>query len=132
MQPDVSRLRLSALTGFVAVLFGALGAHGPLHEKLKATGQLEHWETALRYHMPHAVVLLVIALLAGESKSLRRCWCPIFAGIILFSGSLYVLSYTGVKWLGAITPLGGVSLMLGWLLLALAAKGKGSSATNHT
>lgn len=124
MQPDVRRLRLSAVTGFLAIVLGALGAHGSLHEKLKAAGQLEHWETGVRYHLPHAVLLLVIALLAGESKALRRAWCPIFAGIILFSGSLYVLAYTGVKWLGAVTPFGGVSFMLGWLLLAFAAKGK--------
>lgn len=124
MQPDIRRLRLSAVTGFLAILLGALGAHGPLHEKLKAAGQLEHWETGLRYHLPHAVVLLVIALLAGQGGALRRAWSPIFAGIILFSGSLYVLACTGVRWLGAITPFGGVSFMLGWLLLAFAAKGR--------
>jgi uncharacterized membrane protein YgdD (TMEM256/DUF423 family) len=124
MQPDVRRLRLSAFTGFLAVLFGAMGAHGPLHEKLKATGQLEHWETALRYHLPHAVLLLVIALLAGGSKTLRRAWSLLFAGIILFSGSLYLLAFTGVKWLGAITPLGGVSFMIGWLMLAFVAREK--------
>lgn len=124
MQPDARRLRLSALTGFLSVLLGALGAHGPLHEKLKAAGQLEHWETALRYHLPHAVLLLAVALAAGQNSALRRAWCPIFAGIILFSGSLYGLAYTGMKWFSAVTPFGGVSLMLGWLLLAFATKGK--------
>jgi len=124
MQSDSLRLRISAITGFFAILLGALGAHGVLHEKLKAAGQLEHWETALRYHLPHAVLLLAIALLADGSKALHRAWSFLYAGIILFSGSLYVLACTGVKWLGAVTPFGGVSLMLGWLLLAFAAKRK--------
>lgn len=124
MQPDPFRLRVSAFLGFLAILLGASGAHGPLHEKLKAAGQLEHWETAVQYHLPHAVLLLVLTLFASQSGALRRAWCLFLAGIVLFSGSLYVLACTSVKWLGAVTPFGGLSLMIGWLLVALSAKGK--------
>lgn len=117
MQPDIFRVRISALTGFLAILLGAMGAHGPLHERLKAAGELSHWETAVQYHLPHAVVLLLLALLSHQSAgAMRQAWRMILAGILLFSGSLYLLAFTGVKWLGAITPLGGLSLMIGWLL----------------
>jgi uncharacterized membrane protein YgdD (TMEM256/DUF423 family) len=124
MQPDAFRLRVSALMGFLAIALGASGAHGGVHDKLVATGQLAHWETAVQYHLPHAVMLLVLTLFAGQNGRLRKAWSLFLAGIFLFSGSLYVLAYTGMKWLGAVTPFGGVSLMLGWLLLAFATKGK--------
>jgi len=117
-------LRVSALVGFLAILLGASGAHGPVHEKLIATGELAHWDTAVQYHLPHAVLLLVLALFASDKGAAKWAWRMILAGIVLFSGSLYVLAFTGVKWLGAITPLGGLSLMVGWLLLAFSAKGK--------
>lgn len=124
MQPDTFRLRVSALMGFLAIVLGASGAHGGVHDKLVATGRLANWETAVQYHLPHAVVLLVLTLFAGQNDRLRKAWSLFLAGIFLFSGSLYVLAYTGMKWLGAVTPFGGVSLMLGWLLLAFATKGK--------
>jgi uncharacterized membrane protein YgdD (TMEM256/DUF423 family) len=125
MQPDVFRLRISAFTGFLAILLGAMGAHGPLHERLKAAGELSHWETAVQYHLPHAVVLLLLALLSDPSAgAMRWAWRMILAGILLFSGSLYVLAFTGVKWLGAITPVGGLSLMIGWLLTGFSARRK--------
>lgn len=125
MQPDIFRIRISAFTGFLAILLGAMGAHGPLHEKLKAAGELSHWETAVQYHLPHAVVLLLLALLSHPSAgAMRWAWRMILAGILLFSGSLYLLAFTGVKWLGAITPLGGLSLMIGWLLTGFSARRK--------
>jgi uncharacterized membrane protein YgdD (TMEM256/DUF423 family) len=125
MQPHVFRLRISAFIGFLAILLGAMGAHGPLHEKLKAAGELSHWETAVQYHLPHAVVLLLLALLSDPSAgAMRWAWRMILAGILLFSGSLYVLAFTGVKWLGAITPVGGLSLMIGWLLTGFSARRK--------
>lgn len=124
MQPDPFRLRVSALMGFLAIALGASGAHGGVHDKLKAAGELGHWETAVQYHLPHAVVLLVLTLFAGQNAMLRKAWCLFLAGIVLFSGSLYVLAYTGMKWLGAVTPFGGLSFMIGWVLIALSAKGK--------
>jgi uncharacterized membrane protein YgdD (TMEM256/DUF423 family) len=124
MHPDPFRLRLAALLGFLAISLGASGAHGPVHEKLKAAGELEHWATAVQYHLPHAVMLLVLTLFASSRPALIWAWRMIFAGILLFSGSLYVLAYTGMKWLGAVTPLGGLSFMIGWVLIAVSAKGK--------
>jgi uncharacterized membrane protein YgdD (TMEM256/DUF423 family) len=124
MSPDPLRLRVSALLGFLAISLGASGAHGPVHEKLKAAGELEHWETALQYHLPHAVVLLLLTLFASSKPTMVWAWCMILLGVLIFSGSLYLLAYTGIKWLGAITPLGGLSLMAGWTLIALSAKGK--------
>lgn len=118
----VLRLRLAALTGFTAVLLGALGAHGPVHETLKAAGELEHWQTALQYHLPHALLLALLALHGGTSQAHAWAWRLIFAGILLFSGSLYALALTQVRGLGPVTPLGGACLMLGWLLLALGAR----------
>jgi len=124
MSPDPMRLRVSALLGFLAISLGASGAHGPVHEKLKAAGELEHWETALQYHLPHAVVLLLLTLFASSKPTMVWAWRMILLGVLIFSGSLYLLAYTGIKWLGAITPLGGLSLMAGWTLIALSAKGK--------
>ena len=110
--------------GFLAVALGASGAHGPVHDKLVATGELAHWETAVQYHLPHAVLLLVLTLFASANPRLTWAWRMFFGGVLLFSGSLYLLAYTGTKWLGAITPIGGLSFMAGWLLVAMSAKGK--------
>jgi uncharacterized membrane protein YgdD (TMEM256/DUF423 family) len=108
-------LRIAALTGFLAVALGAFGAHG-----LKATflenGQGHNWETAAHYHLVHAVVLLALAL----RGSVARVPFVLFtAGIVIFSGSLYVLAATNTLWLGGITPIGGGCLIAGWLALAL-------------
>ncbi len=124
MQPDPFRLRLSALMGFLAIALGASGAHGSVHDKLKASGELEHWGTAVQYHLPHAVVLLLLTLFASTKPSMLWAWRMFLAGIFLFSGSLYVLAYTGMKWLGAVTPLGGLSFMIGWALIAISTQGK--------
>lgn len=121
MNPDPFRLRLSALMRFLAIALGASGAHGAVHDKLVAVGKMANWETAVQYHLPHAVVLL---LLAGRRPLLVWAWRLFFVGILLFSGSLYVLAYTGITKLGAITPLGGLSFMTAWVLIAMSAKGK--------
>ncbi|MEO6742013.1 MAG: DUF423 domain-containing protein [Chthoniobacteraceae bacterium] len=106
--------RISAITGFLAVALGAFGAHG-LHDVLEKNGRLATWETAVLYHLTHAVVLLLIATL----RPLRTAaWWLMLAGVLIFSGTLYVLALTNVKWLGAITPIGGVCLLAGWLALA--------------
>ncbi|MFK4470993.1 uncharacterized membrane protein YgdD (TMEM256/DUF423 family) [Paenibacillus sp. RC73] len=106
----------------LAVAIGAFGAH-IVKTRIDAD-TLAVYETGVKYHMIHAVGLLIIALAAGQwGASTRLKWAArlLFTGIILFSGSLYVLSLTGIRVLGAITPLGGVCFIAGWLLLALAA-----------
>jgi uncharacterized membrane protein YgdD (TMEM256/DUF423 family) len=112
-------LRLCAAGAFnamIAVGAGAFGAHG-----LRATASprdLEVFETASRYHLIHALALVLCGILAarGLGRAALAGWL-LQAGIILFSGSLYLLVVTGTRWLGAITPLGGITLMVGWLAL---------------
>jgi len=106
-------LRISAIVGFLAVALGAFGAHG-LHAVLEKNARLATWETAVLYHLTHAVVLFIIATL----RPLRAAafWLML-TGIAIFSGTLYVLALTNVKWLGAITPIGGLCLLAGWLAL---------------
>lgn len=116
MTPRLS-LILSALLGFFGVALGAFGAHG-LKATLASHGTAETWHTAVFYHLVHAVMLF---LLATRTPFRPGPWTAFFLGILVFSGSLYILSVTGIKWLGAITPLGGVSFLIGWLWLALSA-----------
>jgi uncharacterized membrane protein YgdD (TMEM256/DUF423 family) len=110
-------LRLAAASGFVAVGLGAFGAHG-LRNMLDAT-RLGTWETAVHYQMFHGLALLAVGLLAQRRDSVLLRWSgwSFVAGTALFSGSLYGLALTGVRWLGMITPLGGVGFLLGWGLL---------------
>ena len=113
-------LVLGALSGFSSVAAGAFGAHAlrqRLDEKLLAV-----FETGARYQMFHALALLVIGALAarGESRALAVAGWAMVAGTVLFSGSLYALALSGVRGLGAITPLGGVAFLVGWLALAWA------------
>lgn len=112
---------LGALNAFIAVALGAFGAHG-LEGKIPDK-YLEIWKTAVQYQMFHAVGLLVLGLLAGKISSPLINWSGwlMLIGIILFSGSLFVLSVTQIKVLGAITPLGGVSFLVAWVLMAIAA-----------
>lgn len=109
--------RIAALTGMLAVVLGAFGAHG-LHAVLLQNGTASIWETAVFYHFIHAVMLFV---LAGRSPLPRGPWFSFLAGIVIFSGSLYLLAYTNLKWLGAITPIGGIGFIVGWAWLALRA-----------
>ena len=107
--------RISAVSGFLAVALGAFGAHG-LQELLERNDRVETWKTAVLYHLAHAVVLLILATL----RPLRiAAWWLVFSGLVIFSGTLYTLALTNVKWLGAITPLGGACLLGGWLALAV-------------
>jgi uncharacterized membrane protein YgdD (TMEM256/DUF423 family) len=107
--------RISAVVGFLGVTLGAFGAH-LLRIHLQVLKMTDVWETAVFYHLIHAVVLL---LLASRPVFPRLPWMFFLAGIVLFSGSLYLLAYTGTRWLGAITPLGGISLLAGWAILAI-------------
>jgi len=120
LSPAPPLLRLAALSALIAVVLGALGAHGSVHDVLASSGKLESWETGVRYQLPHSMFLYVLALfLGGASKSARCGWLLLFYGTLLFSGSIYLLAYFKWTWLGPVTPLGGLLLMLGWLLLAL-------------
>lgn len=112
---------LGAVACMLAVLLGAFGAHA-LRAKL-SPDLLGIYQTAVQYHFWHALGLLAIGLLAAQlpaSLSLRWAGWLMVAGIVLFSGSLYLLATTGVRWLGAVTPLGGTAFIAGWALLAIA------------
>lgn len=114
-------LLLGALSGAIAVAAGAFGAHA-LRARL-SPDLLATFETGARYEMYHALALLAVALLAGRNEdALVRAagWCFV-AGTVLFSGSLYALALSGIRGLGAITPLGGVCFIGGWACLAMAA-----------
>lgn len=103
--------------GFLGVLLGAFGAHA-LKDRL-APDLLAVWKTGVEYHLLHAVVLLAVGLLALQKPStlLTQSAACLAAGIALFSGSLYALALSGVRPLGAITPIGGVLFLAGWALL---------------
>lgn len=107
--------RTAAIFGFLGVALGAFGAHG-LNATLKANGTLDHWEKATLYHLVHAAILLLIAWAAPTVTVAFRLFA---AGIVIFSGSLYILAVTDMRWLGAITPVGGLCLLGGWLWLAI-------------
>ena len=107
--------RIAAIAGLLAVLLGAFGAHG-LKDLLARNATATLWEKAVFYHFIHAVMLFV---LAGRKPFPALAWWGFLAGIIIFSGSLYVLAVTGERWLGAITPIGGVGFVFGWAALAL-------------
>jgi len=109
-------IRLAALSGFLAVALGAFGAHG-LKEILTRNDATAIWQTAVFYHFIHTVMLF---LLAQRRPVQAGPWISFLAGIVIFSGSLYLLSVTNLRWLGAVTPLGGVSFLVGWLWLAIA------------
>ena len=107
-----SRFRIAACSGALAVALGAFGAHG-LHETLSTRQSADIWETAAFYHFIHTFALLWSA----NREKLQPWWCFLL-GIVVFSGSLYMLAISGWKWLGSIAPFGGASLILGWLWLA--------------
>lgn len=113
-------LMISAALLALAVVFGAFGAHA-LKTHLSAE-MLQTWKTAVDYHFYHALGLLLVGVLAIALPGVSFKWSAIFltAGIFLFSGSLYTMTLSGVKWLGAITPIGGVSFILGWIMLFVA------------
>ena len=113
-----------AINAAIAVAFGAFGAHA-LKEKLSAH-YLAVWETAVQYQMFHALGLIAIGILMSSSligpiTQLNWAGYLLLAGTIIFSGSLYVLSLTGIGVLGAITPIGGVAFIAGWIMLIIAA-----------
>jgi uncharacterized membrane protein YgdD (TMEM256/DUF423 family) len=124
---DRTFLFFGAVAGFVAVAFGAFGAHA-LRGKLSPE-MLAVFETGVRYQMFHALALLVTAIAVARFDGwVARVagWC-FLAGIVLFSGSLYALALSGVRALGAITPLGGLAFLAGWALLVYLSLASGVS-----
>jgi len=126
-------VRVGAIWGFLAVAMGAFGAHG-LDERFRAIGEQKgglsserlqaNFHTAAQYQMYCALAILVVGVLAAtgrQSTALHIAGWSFLLGSLIFSGSLYILSVTGLRWLGAITPIGGVAMLVAWLALAAAA-----------
>ncbi|WP_299578169.1 DUF423 domain-containing protein [uncultured Sunxiuqinia sp.] len=101
----------------IAVILGAFGAHG-LKDKM-SPNMMQIYKTGVEYHFYHALGLLLVGALAMQMPSSLINWSAIclIIGILIFSGSLYILTISGIKWLGAITPIGGLSFIAGWILL---------------
>jgi len=114
----VTFLRIGAAFCFLAVALGAFGAHA-LKAKLETSGMVDVWNKAVLYHFVHAIALVALALYGASN---RAAYFLLAAGVLLFSGSLYVMALTNVRWLGAITPLGGLCFLAGWAWLAIAPK----------
>ena len=112
-------ITLSALSGMLAVIFGAFGAHA-LRNRFDDY-LMGVFETAVQYHFYHTLALLAVGIIAlhqPQTVLLKSAGWLFLLGIVIFSGSLYLLSLSGVKWLGAITPIGGLAFIAGWGCLA--------------
>jgi len=114
-------LFIGSVAGFLGVAGGAFGAHA-LKTRLSEQ-MLANFETGTRYLLVHAVALLVVGVLAGRDGvgDLRSVGLPFAVGMLIFTGSLWIMALTNTRWLGAITPIGGTALIIGWLALATAA-----------
>lgn len=105
----------ASISAGLAVILGALAAHA-LQDMLREAGNDGSWETAVLYHLTHSIAALVLA-----GAGLRKCAWTLLAGILLFSGSIYVLCLVdGVSWLGPVTPVGGLLMIIGWFAAATA------------
>jgi Uncharacterized small membrane protein len=114
-------LLIASASGMIAVILGAFGAHGL--KNMIAPQLLTVWQTAVQYHFYHTFALLVVALVGihiGGSHWLNLSGYLLIVGILMFSGSLYALALGGPRWLGPITPVGGLMFILGWLSLFIA------------
>jgi uncharacterized membrane protein YgdD (TMEM256/DUF423 family) len=112
----MTMIRIAAALCFLAVALGAFGAHS-LKSMLETHGMLDVWNKAVLYHFIHAIALFVLALYGTTN---RGAWWLLFAGIFLFSGSLYLMALSNLHWLGAVTPLGGLCFLAGWAWLVIA------------
>ena len=121
---NVLALRIAALSGLLAVALGAFGAHS-LKELLERHGTAAIWQTAVFYHFIHALMLFG---LAQRGSAPWGPWYSFLLGILIFSGSLYLLALTNQRWLGAVTPIGGVSFLIGWAWLIYSPGVKGQGA----
>jgi uncharacterized membrane protein YgdD (TMEM256/DUF423 family) len=110
---------LAGLLGALGVGLGAFGAHA-LRPMLEASQRLDTFDTAVKYHFYHVLALLLTGLLHSQRPHALFAWAGYLhlAGLLIFSGSLYALCLSGQRWLGAVTPLGGVAFIAGWVLLA--------------
>lgn len=114
-------ISLGSINALISVALGAFGAHA-LKNRLTPE-MLAIFETGVQYHFYHALGLLAVGVIAAhlpESGLIKWCGWLMCIGILIFSGSLYILSITGIKWLGAITPIGGTAFIIAWLLLTIA------------
>ena len=114
MRPQ-SIVRMAAVLAFLGVALGAFGAHG-LEDILKENERVATWDTAVLYHLVHAVALLGVGVL---SRSPKVTVYAFLIGVIIFSGSLYILSVTNITKFGAITPIGGLAFLIGWAALVV-------------
>jgi uncharacterized membrane protein YgdD (TMEM256/DUF423 family) len=117
---------LTAILGFTGVALGAFGAHAlknAVAGLVDGPQRLAWWETGARYHLSHALAVGLVGLVSTKTSSRWSGWATasFTSGIVLFSGSLYVMAFTGLRVLGAITPLGGLCFLGGWVLFALTA-----------
>ncbi len=116
-------LLLAGVSGALAVGLGAFGAHS-LESMLVDTGRVETYETAVKYHFYHSLLMMmlgILRLLYHEMSHIKTAIHCCIAGIFIFSGSLYLLCITGTTWLGAVTPVGGLLLISAWLLTGVGA-----------
>jgi uncharacterized membrane protein YgdD (TMEM256/DUF423 family) len=109
-------VRIAAALCFLVVALGAFGAHA-LRSLIERNGMLEVWNKAVLYHFIHAIALFVLGFSTATNRGAFWLFC---AGIFLFSGSLYTMALTNLRWLGAITPFGGICFLAGWAWLVLA------------
>lgn len=114
-------LLLGCILMALSVAIGAFGAHG-LKEILQRTQRIETFETAVKYQFYHSLAILFLGILLFhfQHRLLNAAGIFFLVGIIIFSGTLYILSLTGIKWLGAITPIGGLAFIIGWILAFIA------------
>jgi uncharacterized membrane protein YgdD (TMEM256/DUF423 family) len=120
----LNNIQIAGIFGGLAVILGAFGAHG-LESILESNGRTETFETAVKYHFYHSLAILAVGIwqrLEQKNSFLQRAGILFAIGILIFSGSLYILSLTGITWLGAITPIGGVFFIIGWVFLIFAGK----------
>lgn len=114
-------LTASGVSGFLAVALGAFGAHGlqaRLADAPDAAKRLGWWQTAAHYHLMHALALFAVAMLVARAPQARFAGVAFALGTLLFSGSLYLMALGAPRWLGAVTPFGGLAFLAGWALLA--------------
>jgi uncharacterized membrane protein YgdD (TMEM256/DUF423 family) len=114
-------LATAGVSGFLAVALGAFGAHGlqtRLANVADGAKRLSWWQTAAQYHLMHALALGLVAVVLAKAPPARFAGVAFVLGTLLFSGSLYVMALGGPRWLGAVTPLGGLGFLAGWAVLA--------------
>jgi uncharacterized membrane protein YgdD (TMEM256/DUF423 family) len=134
-EPDLHARRalvVAGVLGATGVALGAFGAHGlksALADVADVALRLEWWDKASRYHMWHALLAGLLSLRAGPGRAARFGVVFVVVGVALFSGSLYAMTLTGLRVLGAITPLGGLSFIAAWVCLALSARSSSSSSS---